>query len=81
MLSEMNMTKDDLDKVVLRKEAAKYAYKQIEFQKEQFKQLQLFSDLKETYQTLDPEFEVGQLKLFKKMAMDGLIYKGLKPVY
>ena len=81
MLEEMKMSKDDLDQVVLRKEAAKYALKQIKNQKDQFKKLQLFGDLKETYQTLDKDFEVGQLKLFKKMALDGLIYKGLKPVY
>lgn len=81
MLEEMKMSKDDLDQVVLRKEAAKYALKQIDNQKEQFKKLQLFADFKEIYKTLDPKFEVGQLKLFKKMALDGLIYKGLKPVY
>ena len=81
MLEQLKMTKDDLDQVTLRKEAAKYALTQVANQKEQFKQMQLFSDMEETYKTLDKSFEVGQLKLFKKMFMDGLIYKGLKPVY
>ena len=81
MLEELKMSKDDLDKVTLRKEAAKYALTQVERQKDQFEQMQLFTDLKEKYVTLDKNFEVGQLELFKKMALDGLIYKGLKPVY
>ena len=81
MLAELKMTKDDLDQVTLRKEAAKYALKQIEIQKGQFEQMQLFTDMKEKYVTLDKNFEVGQLELFKKMALDGIAYKGLKPVY
>jgi len=81
MLETLKMSKDDMDKVTLRKEAAKYALSQIDVQKSQFEAMQLFTDMNETYVTLDKEFEVGQLKLFKKMVLDGLVYKGLKPVY
>ena len=81
MLSEMKMTKDDLDPLALRKEASKYADGQVATQLKQFESLQLFSDLKTKYLTKDKDFEVGQLELFKKMYLDGLVYKGLKPVY
>lgn len=77
----MKMSKDDLDKITLRKEAAKYALSQVEIQKEQFKQMSLFTDFSETYVTLDKKYEASQLKLFKKMYFDGLVYKGLKPVF
>lgn len=81
MLEEMKMSKDDLDQISLRKEAAKYAEKQVEIQASQFMQMSLFANLENKYLTLDKEFEVGQLKLLKKMLLNGIAYKGLKPVY
>ncbi|AAT27893.1 isoleucine--tRNA ligase [[Mycoplasma] mobile] len=65
----------------LRKQAREYALSQIKNQKKQFLTMQLFSDFKDYYQTLDPKFEAEQLKVFKKMALDGLIYKSLQPVF
>lgn len=81
MLEVMKMSKDDLDKVTLRKEAKKYALSQVEIQKEQFKKMSLFTDFSEIYITLDNSYEANQLRLFKKMYFDNLIYKGLKPVF
>lgn len=81
MLQEMNISKDELNPLILRKKAAKYALKQVENQKKQFKTLQLFSDLEKIYVTLDKKYESKQLRLFKKMVLDGLVYKHLKPVY
>ncbi|MCP4336655.1 MAG: isoleucine--tRNA ligase [Mycoplasma sp.] len=81
MLETMDKKAEDFDPLQLRKEAEKYALNQVEKQAEQFKTLNLLSDLKERYITLDKRFEANQLRLFKKMALDGLIFKGLKPVY
>lgn len=81
MLQELNISKDELNPVILRKKAAKYALKQVDNQKKQFKTLQLFSDLEKIYVTLDKKYEAKQLRLFKKMVLDGLVYKHLKPVY
>ncbi len=81
MLNEMKMTKDDLDKVTLRQEASKYALSQIAIQKEQFRTMALFTDFSETYVTLDKAYEADQLRLFKKMYFDNLVYKGLKPIF
>ncbi|CAM9097874.1 isoleucine--tRNA ligase [Mycoplasma marinum] len=81
MLETMNKKAEDFDPLILRKEAEKYALSQVARQQEQFKTLNLLSDLEEKYVTLDKNFEANQLRLFKKMALDGLIYKGLKPVY
>ncbi len=58
-----------------------YALKQVSIQKEQFKRLGVMGDWKNPYLTLDKEFEAEQIKVFAKMAKDGYIYKGLKPVY
>ncbi|MDZ7293687.1 isoleucine--tRNA ligase [Mycoplasmopsis pulmonis] len=81
MLSELKVNHKQIEVVKLRKEAAKYALNQMLIQKEQFLKLQMLSDFEEIYLTLDKNFEAKQLKLFKKMFFDGLIYKGLKPVY
>ena len=81
MLEKFNKSQDDFSAIDLRIEAEKYAREQVENQANQFAQMQLFSPTTNRYLTLDKEFEVGQVKLFKKMALEGLVYKGLKPVY
>lgn len=59
----------------------KYALKQVDIQKGQFKRLGVLGDWDHPYLTLDKEFEAEQIKVFAKMAEKGLIFKGLKPVY
>ncbi|WP_027334731.1 isoleucine--tRNA ligase [Mycoplasmopsis felifaucium] len=81
MLSEAKLNYKNLSKLELRKRASAYADSQIEQQIKQFKELQMLTDFKKIYVTKDPKFEAAQLKLFKKMILEGLIYKGLKPVY
>ena len=58
-----------------------YALEQVEGQKEQFKRLGVLGDWDNPYITLQKEFEAEQIKVFGKMVKDGLIYKGLKPIY
>lgn len=81
MLSEMKLSHKSIKTIEIRRKAAKYALEQIENQKEQMKKFQLLTDFKQIYKTLDKNYEVAQLKIFKKMCLDGLIYRGLKPVY
>ncbi len=58
-----------------------YALKQVEHQKGQIKRLGCLGDYDRPYMTLLPEYEARQIDVFAKMALKGLIYKGLKPVY
>ncbi|ADE19863.1 isoleucine--tRNA ligase [Mycoplasma crocodyli] len=81
MLEEAKLNKDELTPLILRKKAAKYAFKQIDNQRKQFKTLQMLSNFEDIYITMNKSFEAKQLKLFKKMVLDGLVFKGLKPVY
>jgi len=60
---------------------ADYAKKQVERQKEQCRRLGLVGDFDHPYMTLQKEYEAKQIEMFSKMALKGLIYKGLKPVY
>lgn len=58
-----------------------YAMKQVAIQKEGFLKLGVTGAYDAPYITLKKEYETYQIEIFGKMAMDGLIYKGLKPVY
>lgn len=64
-----------------REKCREYALKQVAHQSEQIKRLGVVGDLHNPYLTLSREFEAHQIEVFAKMALRGLIYKGLKPVY
>ena len=58
-----------------------YALEQVERQKLGFKRLGVLGDFENPYITLDGKYEAKQLEIFAKMVEEGLIYKGLKPVF
>lgn len=58
-----------------------FALEQVERQKKGFLALGSIGDYDHPYITLQKTFEARQIEVFAKMALDGLIYKGLKPVY
>ncbi len=64
-----------------RKLCEEYAFKQIGIQKETEKRLGEIADYDNPYITLLKEFEKRQIQAFSKMALDGLIFQGLKPIY
>lgn len=67
--------------VELRKHCKNFALKHVNSQMEQFKRLGSLGDYDNPYLTLKPEYEARQVEVFGKMAKDGYMYKGLKPVY
>ena len=64
-----------------REKCREYALKQVENQKAQIKRLGVLVDYEHPYLTLLKEFEADEIHAFREMALKGLIYKGLKPVY
>ncbi len=64
-----------------RKICREFALEQVERQKKGFLALGSIGDYDHPYITLTPDFEEEQIRIFGKMAVDGLIYQGLKPVY
>lgn len=58
-----------------------YALKQVAHQKEQIRRLGCLGDYEHPYMTILPEYEARQIEVFSKLALEGIIYKGLKPVY
>ncbi len=58
-----------------------YALKFVDVQREEFKRLGVRGDWADPYLTLVPSYEAGNVKIFKKMYLDGAIYKGAKPIH
>ncbi len=67
--------------VEFRQKCREYALKQVAIQKEQIKRLGVVGDFAHPYVTLDKKYEARQIEVFAEMALKGLIFKGLKPVY
>ena len=83
---ENMVTKSGVDRKAIpltefRKKCEEYALTQVAKQKEQVKRLGLLGDFDNPYLTLKKEYEARQIEVFASMALQGLIYKGLKPVY
>lgn len=71
----------DISDIKLRDLCKDFVVDYIEDQKTQFKRLGILADWDHPYVTLQKEYEAKQIEVFAKMACDGYIYRGLKPVY
>ncbi|KAH9849619.1 isoleucyl-tRNA synthetase [Lenzites betulinus] len=67
----------------IREEAEIFARKEVASQMEQFQAFGIMADWspESTYRTLDPEYELRQLGVFKAMVEKGLIYRQHRPVH
>lgn len=71
----------EISDMELRKLCRDFVLDYIDDQREQFKRLGILADWDNPYITLQKEYEAKQIEVFAKMACDGHIYRGLKPVY
>ena len=83
---ETKVTKSGVDRKStpvpeFRKKCFDYALTQVDKQREQMLRLGCLGDFDHPYITLQKEYEARQIECFGKMALEGLIFKGLKPVY
>ncbi|MCL2024271.1 MAG: isoleucine--tRNA ligase [Coriobacteriia bacterium] len=65
----------------LRTKCRYYALKWIDAQREEFKRLGVLGDWENPYLTFNPEYEAGNVEVFKKMYLDGAIYRGRKAIH
>lgn len=83
---EVKVTKSGVNRKAMsvaefRSKCEEYAKTQVERQKAQIHRLGCLGDYDHPYITLDPKFEAREIDVFASMALQGLIYKGVKPVY
>jgi isoleucyl-tRNA synthetase len=69
------------DPVSVREAARDLATKTVEEQMKGFKEWAVMGDWNNAYKTMERDFEIRQLEVFKKMFEKGLIYRQFKPVY
>ncbi|KAG6885563.1 hypothetical protein C0993_012806 [Termitomyces sp. T159_Od127] len=67
----------------IREAAHATATREIASQKEQFQHFGIMADWSDssTYRTLDPAYELRQLRIFQRMVEKGLIYRHYRPVH
>ncbi|MBR2840682.1 MAG: isoleucine--tRNA ligase [Bacilli bacterium] len=80
-VTNSGVNRKEMSTFEFREYCRKYALKQVDTQREDFKKLNVLADWDNPYITLFPEYEARQIEVFAKMAKKGLIFKGLKPVY
>ena len=81
MVTKMGVNRKTTPVFDFREKCRDYALSQVERQKADIKRLGCLGDYDNPYITLNKEFEAREIHCFSEMALQGLIYKGLKPVY
>lgn len=80
-ITKSGVNRKEISVVEFRKKCDEYAHVQVNKQKQDFQRLGVLGDFDDPYITLQHYFEAEQIRVFAKMAEQGLIFKGLKPVY
>jgi isoleucyl-tRNA synthetase len=81
LMKDLKANKHTIERGKFRKEAARFASKYIELQKQEFIRLGIFGDWERPYLTMDPAYEAGTLKAFFELLDKDCIYRDKKPVY
>lgn len=80
-MKELKLDKHKVDRLEFRKQAAAFANKFINIQKQEFKRLGVLSDWENPYLTLNKKYEGIIVKIFGDLVKNGYIYRQKKPVY
>lgn len=80
-IQKLGVDRKKISSAEFRKKCDEFVHTQIAQQMETEKRLGEIADYEHPYITLLPEFEERQVKTFGKMASEGMIFQGLKPVY
>ncbi|MEC8427993.1 MAG: class I tRNA ligase family protein, partial [Pseudomonadota bacterium] len=70
-----------VDVKTFRQKCREYAARQVEGQKKDFVRLGIFGDWDKPYLTMDYKFEADIIRALGKIAENGHLHKGFKPVY
>ena len=70
-----------IDQPTLRRLCREWAEKYVDVQREGFKRLGVNADWEHPYLTFTPNYEAGNVEVFKQMYLDGSVYRGRKPIH
>jgi len=71
----------EISKPELRALCRDYALKWIDVQREEFKRLGVLGDWDNPYLTLNHDYEAGNVEVFKRLFLDGVVYRGRKAIH
>ena len=80
-IQKLGVNRKEVSTKEFREKCEEYAHKQISQQMATEKRLGQVGDYENPYITLNKEFEARQIRSFAKMALSGMIFQGLKPIY
>lgn len=80
LMKERHLTKHSVSLVDFRREAAQYAQKFINIQREEFIRLGAFGEWDNPYLTMDPQYEKVIVQCFHALLKKGFVYRRKKPV-
>ena len=80
-IQKLGVNRKEMSAAKFRTLCEEFAYKQINIQMETEKRLGEIGDYANPYITLKKDFEQRQIEAFAKMALDGYIFQGLKPIH
>ncbi len=80
-VQKLGVNRKEVTSKEFREKCEEYAKGQIATQMATEKRLGQVADYEHPYITLNKEFEARQIRSFAKMALDGMIFQGLKPIH
>ena len=80
-IQKLGVNRKEVSAKEFREKCEEYAHEQIATQMATEKRLGQIGDYDHPYITLKKEFEARQIRSFAKMALNGMIFQGLKPIY
>ncbi len=79
--SEYGIDRHEVPVLEWRSKCRELALKYVEVQRTQFQRLGVRGDWDNPYLTLDKDYQARQIEAFGKIALQGLVYRSLRPVY
>ena len=80
-VQKLGVNRKEVTPKEFREKCEEYAWGQLNTQMATEKRLGQIADYEHPYISLNKEFEARQIRSFAKMALDGMIFQGLKPIY
>ena len=81
VLRDLGAAARTMSRLEIRRRCRAFADKFYRIQREQFQRLGVLGDWDDPYLTMSPEYEASIIRMFRKLAEQGFIYRGLRPVH